>query len=203
MVLHDVSLARAQSKKLSHLAQHDGLTDLPNSVLFNDRLTQAMALTHRHEHLLAVLFIDLDRFKSINDSLGHASGDRLLQSAAERLLSCVRVTDTVSRRGGDEFVILLSEITHTKDAAICAEKILGALNSPHFIDGKIVHITASIGIATYPGDGTEIETIMNNADSAMYCAKNCGRSNYQFFNAALNRRAAHQRHKKAKMHQAI
>ena len=114
MVFHDVSTARALSLRMSYLAQHDSLTDLPNRLLLNDRLTQAMAMAHRHRRKLAVLFLDVDRFKHINDSLGHAIGDRLLQSVAQRLLACVRSSDTVSRQGGDEFVILLSEVTHAR-----------------------------------------------------------------------------------------
>ncbi len=188
MVFHDVSAARAQAMRLSHLAWHDSLTDLPNSTLFNDRLTQAMALAHRHGHKLAVIFVDVDRFKIVNDSLGHLIGDRLLQSVAHRLQSCVRSTDTVSRRGGDEFVILLSEVAHAEDAGICAEKILADFSAPHFIDQHAVQVTASLGIATYPDDGTEAETLLRNADFAMYYAKDSGRHRYQFFKPALNLR---------------
>jgi diguanylate cyclase (GGDEF)-like protein/PAS domain S-box-containing protein len=181
MVFRDVSTVRAESQKLSHLAWHDGLTDLPNSTLFNDRLTQAMALAHRHGHKLAVIFIDIDRFKLVNDALGHVSGDRLLQSVAQRLLSCVRSTDTVSRRGGDEFVVLLSEVAQAEDAGVSAEKILAALAQPHCIGQSSVQVTASLGIATFPDDGAEAETLLSNADCAMYYAKGSGRSCYQFF----------------------
>ena len=148
-----------------------------------------MALAHRHRRKLAVLFLDVDRFKHINDSLGHAIGDRLLQSVAQRLLACVRSSDTVSRQGGDEFVILLSEVTHAQDAAVSAEKILLALSTPHRIDQHDLHLTASIGIVTYPDDGTDAETLMKNADSAMYHAKDSGRNNYQFFKPDMNVRA--------------
>lgn len=189
MVFHDVSTARALSLRMSYLAQHDNLTDLPNRILLNDRLTQAMALAHRHGRKLAVLFLDGDRFKHINDSLGHAIGDRLLQSVARRLLACVRSSDTVSRQGGDEFVILLSEVTHAQDAAVSADKILLALSTPHRIDQHDVHLTASIGIVTYPDDGTDAETLVKNADFAMYHAKNNGRNNYQFFKPDMNVRA--------------
>ena len=189
MVFHDVSTARALSLRMSYLAQHDSLTDLPNRILLNDRLNQAMALAHRHQQQLAVLFLDVDRFKHINDSLGHAVGDRLLQSMAQRLLGCVRKSDTVSRQGGDEFVILLSEVTHAQDAAVSAEKILMALSTPHRIDQHDLHVTASIGIATYPDDGTEAETLMKHADFAMYHAKDNGRNNYQFFTPDMNVRA--------------
>ena len=189
MVFHDVSTARALSLRMSYLAQHDSLTDLPNRILLNDRLNQAMALAHRHQQQLAVLFLDVDRFKHINDSLGHDVGDRLLQSVAQRLLGCVRKSDTVSRQGGDEFVILLSEVTRAQDAAVSAEKILMALSTPHRIDRHDLHVTASIGIVIYPDDGTEAETLMKHADFAMYHAKDSGRSNYQFFTPDMNVRA--------------
>ena len=189
VVFHDVSTARALSLRMSYLAQHDSLTDLPNRILLNDRLNQAMALAHRHQQQLAVLFLDVDRFKHINDSLGHDVGDRLLQSVAQRLLGCVRKSDTVSRQGGDEFVILLSEVTRAQDAAVSAEKILMALSTPHRIDRHDLHVTASIGIVIYPDDGTEAETLMKHADFAMYHAKDSGRSNYQFFTPDMNVRA--------------
>ena len=186
MVFHDVSTARAVSLKMSYLAQHDSLTDLPNRVLLNDRLNQAMGLAHRHRRKLAMLFLDVDRFKHINDSMGHAVGDRLLQVVARRLLACVRSSDTVSRQGGDEFVILLQDVTRAYDAALCADKILLALSMPLRIDQHELHLTASIGIVTYPDDGTDCETLLNNADAAMYHAKDSGRANYQFFKADMN-----------------
>jgi diguanylate cyclase (GGDEF)-like protein/PAS domain S-box-containing protein len=186
MVFHDVSTARALSLRMSYLAQHDGLTELPNRILLNDRLAQSMALVQRRKQKLALLFLDLDHFKHINDSLGHAIGDRLLQSVAKRLQACVRSSDTVSRQGGDEFVILLSQVMHPQDAGISAEKILLALSKPHRVDQHDIHITASIGIVTYPADGTEVEVLLKNADFAMYQAKDCGRNNYQFFKTDLN-----------------
>jgi diguanylate cyclase (GGDEF)-like protein/PAS domain S-box-containing protein len=189
MVFHDVSAARAAATRMSYLAQHDSLTDLPNRILFNDRLTQAMALAHRRRQKLAVLYLDVDRFKQINDSLGHAIGDRLLQSMATRLRECVRNSDTVSRQGGDEFVILLSEISQAQDAAISADKILLALSTSHRIDAHDLHITVSIGIVIYPDDGTDSEALLTNADFAMYHAKESGRNNYQFFKADMNVRA--------------
>jgi diguanylate cyclase (GGDEF)-like protein/PAS domain S-box-containing protein len=186
MVYHDLSAARAVSLRMSYLAQHDSLTDLPNRILLNDRLTQAMALAQRHKQHLAILFIDVDRFKQINDSLGHEIGDRLLQSIARRLVTCVRNSDTVSRQGGDEFVILLTEVTHAHDAAVSAEKILLALSTPHRVDGHDLHVSVSIGIATYPEDGTDSETLLKNADFSMYHAKDSGRNNYQFFKQDMN-----------------
>jgi len=186
MVFHDVSTARALSMRMLHLAQHDSLTDLPNRNLFNDRLTQAIAMVHRHGKKLALLYLDIDRFKHVNDSSGHATGDRLLQSIAARLRGCVRGSDTVSRQGGDEFVILLSEVAHAQDAAVAAEKMLGALSEPHHIDELELHVSASIGIVTYPEDGAGAEDLLKNADTAMYRAKDSGRNNYQFFRAEMN-----------------
>jgi diguanylate cyclase (GGDEF)-like protein/PAS domain S-box-containing protein len=189
MVFHDVSSARAQASRLTHLAQHDHLTDLPNRTLLNDRLTQAMTLAHRRGHQIGVLFLDVDRFKHINDSLGHAIGDRLLQSIALRLLSCVRRSDTVSRFGGDEFVILLSEIRHAEDAAISAARILQSLGEPHHIDRHDLYLTVSIGVAIFPNDGTEAEVVLKNADFAMYEAKQNCRNNFRFFEPRMNVRA--------------
>jgi diguanylate cyclase (GGDEF)-like protein/PAS domain S-box-containing protein len=186
MVFHDVSMARAMSLKMAHLAQHDVLTDLPNRLLFSDRLAQAMTLARRHRKMLAVLFLDLDRFKYINDSLGHDIGDRLLKAVTQRLLSCVRSADTVSRQGGDEFVVLLSEIAHGQDADVCAEKMLSTLAMPYNIDQHVLHVTASIGIATYPDDGTDVDALLKHADFAMYRAKEGGRNSYQFFKPDMN-----------------
>ena len=189
MVFHDVSAARAVSQKMSYLAQHDVLTDLPNRILFNDRLTQAMSLAKRRQQKLALLYLDVDRFKQINDSLGHAIGDRLLQSMATRLRDCVRSSDTVSRQGGDEFVVLLSEISQPQDAAVIADKILMALSALHRIDNHDLHITVSIGVVVYPDDGMDSDALLTNADFAMYHAKERGRNNYQFFKADMNVRA--------------
>jgi diguanylate cyclase (GGDEF)-like protein/PAS domain S-box-containing protein len=186
MVFHDVSASRALTLKLAYYGQHDSLTDLPNRTLLNDRLAQAIAVSQRHHSALAVLYLDLDRFKHINDSLGHPVGDRLLQSVALRLTECVRASDTVSRQGGDEFVILLAEMAHAQDAASCAEKLLQSIGLPYVIDSNELHVTASIGIGIYPDDGTEVETLLQNADSAMYEAKDRGRNNYQFYRSSLN-----------------
>src|ERR1700683_1511615 len=188
MVFHDVSATRALSGRMLHLAQHDGLTDLPNRILFSDRLTEAIAAAHRYRRRLAVLFLDLDRFKHVNDSLGHQIADRVLQSVASRLHACVRASDTVARQGGDEFVILLSEVTHAQDAAVSAEKILQVVRTLRRIDEHDLHLTASIGIATYPDDGADEETLLRNADLAMYHAKDNGRNNHQFFTTDMNRR---------------
>ena len=192
MVFHDVTVARAMTLRMSYLAQHDSLTDLPNRVLMNDRLVEAIALSKRYGRKLAVLFLDLDRFKQINDSLGHVIGDRLLQSVARRLCDCVRKSDTVSRQGGDEFVILLWEVGTAKDAATTAEKILHAIRQRHVIGRNDLYVTASIGVVTYPDDGTTAESLLNNADFAMYQAKDKERDNYQFFSADMSLHAMEQ-----------
>ena len=189
IVFHDVTAARAMSLRMSHLAQHDCLTDLPNRLLLNDRLTRAIASARRNGNRLAVLFLDLDRFKDINDSLGHAIGDKLLQSVTERLVARVRGSDTVSRQGGDEFVVLLSKLEHPEDAAVCAKKMLTALTAPHRIAQHDVHVTVSIGVSTYPEDGQDAETLVKSADTAMYQAKKNGRNNYEFFRQDMNIRA--------------
>jgi len=179
MVFRDVSAARAITQKLAYAAHHDSLTGLPNRVLFELRLKQAMALARRHNCEVAVLFLDLDRFKPVNDTWGHAVGDRLLESVARVLQSCVRSTDTVSRFGGDEFVVLLSEISRPGDAIALADKILGALRIPHVIDQHSLLATASIGISLYPHDGIDPQTLLHNADAAMFQAKRSGGNTYR------------------------
>ena len=189
IVFRDVSAARATTQKLAHLAQHDFLTDLPNRMLLSDRVENAIALARRHGKQRAILFLDLDGFKHVNDSLGHPIGDKLLQSVAQRLVACVRGSDTVSRQGGDEFVVLLSEIEHAEDAALSAAKMLLALAAPHNIDGREFHIAASIGISIYPDHGRDANTLIRCADTAMYHAKTKGRNNYQFFTKDMKVRA--------------
>jgi diguanylate cyclase (GGDEF)-like protein len=174
---------------LDHLAHHDVLTELPNRILFQDRLNQAIESARRQGRQLAVMFMDLDQFKHINDSLGHAIGDQLLQSVAQRLVGCVRHSDTISRQGGDEFVVLLSHIEHAEDTALSAQKMLAALALPHHIDGHDLHISVSIGISIYPDDGQNAEILIKSADTAMYYAKDNGRNNYKFFEQDMNARA--------------
>ncbi|MBA3996032.1 MAG: two-component system response regulator [Candidatus Accumulibacter sp.] len=201
IVFHDITASQAMSAKMAYLAQHDFLTRLPNRMLLNDRIAQAISLAKRRGTRLAVLFLDLDNFKHINDSLGHATGDQLLQSVARGLSACVRSSDTVSRQGGDEFVILVTEDNFAEDAALTADKILAALAVSHSIAKHELHVTTSIGISVYPADGQDAETLIKNADTAMYHAKDKGRNNYQFFNSDMNARAverqlieAHLRH---------
>ncbi len=189
IVFRDVSAARAMALQMVHSAEHDFLTGLPNRTLVNDRVNQAISFASRHAKKVAVLFLDLDGFKHINDSLGHAIGDKLLQSITKRLVDCVRGSDTVSRQGGDEFVVLLSEVERSGDAAITARRMLQAVAEAHFIDQHDLHVTTSIGVSVYPDDGLDAETLIKNADTAMYQAKENGRQSYQFFKPAMNVRA--------------
>ncbi len=186
IVFHDVSIARAMSLRMSHLAQHDSLTGLPNRLLLNDRLGRATALARRHRSSFAVLFVDVDHFKHVNDTLGHAIGDQLLQSIARRLVACVRSSDTVSRQGGDEFVILLPEMARGEVAALSAQKILEAMSRPLHIDRHDLQITVSIGIGVFPRDGTDPEMLLKSADMALFNAKAEGRGVYRFFACDTN-----------------
>jgi diguanylate cyclase (GGDEF)-like protein/PAS domain S-box-containing protein len=189
LVLRDVSVARALAEKVIHSAEHDFLTGLPNRLLLNDRIGQAIALAHRHKNMVAVLFLDLDGFKHINDSLGHPAGDKLLQSVAGRLSDCVRAPDTVSRQGGDEFVVLLQEVKQAEDIAIAARRMLRAVEEAHSIDDHELHVTASIGVSLYPDDGLDAETLIKNADTAMYQAKEETGQSCKFFRPEMNVRA--------------
>ncbi|MEO7037917.1 MAG: EAL domain-containing protein [Polyangiaceae bacterium] len=188
-VFRDVSAARAAAQQITHSAQHDFLTGLPNRMLLDDRIHQAISLASRHKKKAVVLFLDLDGFKHINDSLGHRVGDRVLQSVAERLVGCVRSSDTVSRQGGDEFVVLLSEVERAEDAVVMARRMLEAVAEGHLVDQQQLHVSTSIGVSIYPDDGLDAETLIRNADTAMYQAKENGRRSYQFFEPAMNIRA--------------
>jgi diguanylate cyclase (GGDEF)-like protein/PAS domain S-box-containing protein len=189
IVFHDVTTARALAEEILHASQHDSLTGLPNRLLLNDRLGQAIALAQRHKGRIAVVFLDLDGFKHINDSLGHLIGDKLLQSVAGRLQQQIRTPDTVSRQGGDEFVLLLQEVEMQEDAAITARRVLKAISQPHSIDQHDLFVTASVGISMYPDDGLDAETLLKNADTAMYQAKESGRQCYRFFKPVMNTHA--------------
>jgi diguanylate cyclase (GGDEF)-like protein len=180
---------RESESRLRAISEHDVLTDLPNRLLLKDRLSQAIARARRNGTQVAVMFLDLDGFKHINDSLGHAIGDKLLQSVAARLSACVRKSDTVSRHGGDEFVILLSDVKHAADAAISAGKIISEIKKTHSIGEHRLRVTVSIGLSTYPEDGQDSDTLIKNADTAMYHAKQCWRDNYQFFKPNMSLRA--------------
>jgi len=172
--------------RAQHLADHDALTSLPNRRLLEDRLTQALALSQRNRRLTAVMFVDLDRFKTINDALGHAAGDVLLKEVAERLVRQLREVDTICRIGGDEFVVVLPEVTRSSDAANVAQKIIETVSQPMTIEDRELQITPSIGISVFPDDGRDAETLIRNADAAMYHAKENGRAAYQFFTEQMN-----------------
>lgn len=186
----DISERKAQEEKIRHLAHHDPLTGLPNRLLFDERLRISLQQANRHHELVALLYIDLDRFKNINDSLGHHIGDGLLQSVAQRLLESVRVGDTVCRQGGDEFVVILHSVANAQEVANIIEKrLLPLILKPHSICDVTLHTSCSIGISIYPNDADSIEALMRNADAAMYSAKSGGRNNFQFFNEEMNRNA--------------
>jgi len=189
MVFRDISNTVALTNKMRHLAQHDFLTNLPNRAFLNDRVTHAITISRRNDTSPVLLFLDLDKFKHINDSLGHAIGDLLLQAVSQRLLACVRTSDTVSRHGGDEFVILLANERRARDAALAADKILRVLSEPFVIGTHELHTSTSIGISAFPLDGIDAATLIKNADTAMYHAKERGRNNYQFFRQDMNTRA--------------
>jgi diguanylate cyclase (GGDEF)-like protein/PAS domain S-box-containing protein len=203
VVLHDITAVRTTTLRLSHLASHDPLTDLPNRLLLGDRLARALALAHRHDGRLAVLFLDVDHFKRINDSFGHSLGDELLRSIGREVTMCVRSSDTVSRHGGDEFVVVLSELEHAEDAAEGARKIIAALTRPHHLAGQELHITVSIGISIYPDDGGDAETLLKCADMALYHAKDQGRDGYRFFESHLNARAVERQSIEAGLRSAL
>lgn len=169
--------------ELTRASQHDLLTNLPNRVLMLDRLENAVAMARRHKSRFALLFVDLDGFKNINDTMGHAVGDRVLQIAARRLKSAVRESDTVSRHGGDEFLVLLPGTSQAFDAAMIARKLLVALSAPAQVDGRPITLRASIGIALYPEDSKDVETLIHCADTAMYRAKQNGAARFEFYAA--------------------
>ncbi|WP_246865111.1 putative bifunctional diguanylate cyclase/phosphodiesterase [Acidithiobacillus thiooxidans] len=175
--------------QLDYTAQHDALTALPNRLLLQDRLSQAVEVARRQGKPLAVMFLDLDHFKYVNDSLGHGLGDDLLRSVADRLRSCLRHSDTISRQGGDEFVVLLPEIERLEDVSIFADKIIAEMARPHSLGGHEIHIGVSIGISLYPVDGMDVETLLRNADTAMYHAKGEGRGAYRFFQPEMQANA--------------
>jgi diguanylate cyclase (GGDEF)-like protein/PAS domain S-box-containing protein len=187
--IRDITMRKKAEAEMIHSSEHDFLTGLPNRALLNDRIDQAIRLARRYRRKVAVLFLDVDGFKHINDSLGHPTGDKLLQSIAERLVDCVRSSDTVSRQGGDEFVVLLSEEEHSDVAATTAKRMLQAVAETHSIGQHDLHVTSSVGVSVYPDDGLDAETLIKNADTAMYQAKENGRRTYQFFKPAMNVRA--------------
>src|SRR6202521_65845 len=184
--MQDMTERRAYEARSEYLANHDALTDLPNRNLLSDRIAQAVAQTHRTGQRVAVLFLDLDRFKLINDSFGHPAGDDLLKIVAARILATVRETDTVARLGGDEFVVVVSNLTHAEDAGVMAKKILGTLSLPLVVAGRELHVTSSIGVSLYPEDGDTADALLRSADAAMYRAKEKGRDNFQFYTQEMS-----------------
>ncbi len=182
----DITERKQIEEKIKHMAFHDALTFLPNRILFHDRLTLVLAHAHRNKEMFAVLFLDLDRFKDINDTLGHTMGDQLLRDVANRLKGCIREEDTIARFAGDEFTLLLLGITEAEHVRNIAQKILDAVKQPLMLGGHELSITTSIGIAIYPGNGEDVETLLKNADTAMYHAKEQGRNNYQFYTETMH-----------------
>jgi diguanylate cyclase (GGDEF)-like protein len=184
----DITEKKKTDDTLNYLAYYDSLTGLPNRSLFVDRLEQAIKIADRNEQLAAVLFVDLDQFKNVNDSLGHDAGDSLLKDAAERLSNCMRASDTVARWGGDEFCLLLQNVDKIDSVNVVAEKIIDSFAKPFYIESKKLFITASVGIILYPLDNNDIKSLLKNADTAMYHAKEKGRNNYQFYNHEMSAR---------------
>ncbi|WP_246551773.1 putative bifunctional diguanylate cyclase/phosphodiesterase [Geobacter hydrogenophilus] len=188
-ICRDITERKHAEEQLYRLAHHDTLTELPNRILFMDRLQQAKALANRYRHQVAILFLDLDRFKIINDTLGHPVGDRLLQQVAQRIVGCVREVDTVARIGGDEFTIILVNVDTVEDVKRMGQKILKALAAPFNIDTYELFVTASIGISLYPSDGDNLDQLVKKADIAMYCVKGEGRNNVQFYSPQMDANA--------------
>jgi diguanylate cyclase (GGDEF)-like protein/PAS domain S-box-containing protein len=199
----DITERKRAEEKVKHLAFHDSLTGLPNRLLFSDRLRVGMVHANRYREKLAVLFLDIDRFKVINDSLGHSIGDELLRRIAERVGGCIRQEDTIARLGGDEFTVLLPGIAKEEDAATIANKILEAVRLPFFIEHRELFITTSIGVTLYPDDGADPETLVRNADTSMYRAKEQGRDNYQLYAPAMNSRALERLSLESRLRQAL
>jgi diguanylate cyclase (GGDEF)-like protein/PAS domain S-box-containing protein len=202
-IIRDVTDRRHAEEQIRHLAFHDALTGLPNRLLFGDRLQMAINHARRHRRRVAVLFVDIDRFKVINDSLGHTRGDRLLQDVAERLRECLREDDTIARFGGDEFTLLLASVARVEDAINVARKILKALEAPFPQAGRDLFVTPSIGVVLYPDDGHDLETLVKNADAAMYQAKEQGGNRYQLYTPALNAMALGLLTMENELHQAL
>ncbi|MDB5867666.1 MAG: response regulator receiver modulated diguanylate cyclase/phosphodiesterase, partial [Betaproteobacteria bacterium] len=194
---------KESEEQFRRLAHYDSLTRLPNRSLFYDRLAHGIAQARRNGWTLAVLFIDVDRFKHVNDTFGHTAGDQLLKQVSERLSGCIRSDDTVGRLSGDEFAIVLSRLTAPEDAATVAQKIVDELNLPFQLEGAELYVTASIGITVYPNDSEDQDALIRNADVAMYRAKERGRNNYQFYTPELNRRTREMLNMESELRRAL
>ncbi len=202
-IFSDITSRKQTEERLQYLAHYDPLTNLPNRVLFQDRLLQAFAQADRGDETLALMFLDLDRFKNINDSLGHPAGDQLLIDVAKRLSECTRVTDTVARLGGDEFIIIVTSVKNTHNVTVAAQKIINALSEPFDIENRSVTVTASIGITLYPADGDNIDDLLKNADVAMYHAKSLGKNTYQYYSKKMNIESVEQLEMEISLRQAL
>jgi diguanylate cyclase (GGDEF)-like protein/PAS domain S-box-containing protein len=185
-IIRDITATKQAEETIRHMAYHDALTGLPNRILFNDRLTMAMANAQRSEKNAVVMMLDLDKFKQVNDVLGHKIGDLLLKAVAERLIKTLRKSDTVARMGGDEFMIILPEIVHEYDAGIVAEKIIEVFQWPFKLETKELSVTTSVGVSIFPKDGTDTDTLMKHADIAMYCSKGLGRNKYTCYSPEMS-----------------
>ena len=181
VIMRDISERKMAEQRLQYLAHFDPLTGIPNRTLFFDRLSQAMGQARRYEHMMAVLFLDLDKFKDINDALGHEAGDIVLRESAKRLKKCIRKTDTIARMGGDEFIIVLTKVNKPDDAKIIAQRILASYQSPFSLKGKERTISISVGISLFPRAGSDPEILVRNADTALYRAKEQGGNTFQFY----------------------
>ena len=202
-IASDISAIRRTEERLAHLAHHDSLTNLPNRVLFGDRLMQAVALARRNKKMIAVMLLDLDRFKEVNDTLGHRFGDHLLVEVSRRLKNSIREADTISRLGGDEFAVILSDISEIEKSAQVAQHFMQTVSEPFEIEGHEIYITTSIGITIYPADSDNMETLLKNADTAMYYAKSRGRNNFQFFTHEMNSRIIEKLFIESKLRRAL
>lgn len=189
----DISQRKEEQARIEHLAHHDALTELPNRLLLRKRAAAAFAQSQQSRRQSAVLFVDLDRFKDVNDSLGHDAGDLVLREVAQRLVGAVRVSDTVCRQGGDEFIVLLAEIRSPEDAGAVATKLLTALQAPFSVAGNDLYVDASVGVALFPDDGAELDGLLRRADAAMYAAKAAGRGRFHFYSSEMNARTSERR----------
>jgi diguanylate cyclase (GGDEF)-like protein len=202
-IFDDISDRKRAEQEIQRLAFFDHLTGLPNRTLLRDRLGEALMISARDDHGVAVLFLDLDRFKPINDSMGHAAGDGLLRAVGNRLLSCIRESDTVGRLGGDEFVVILPMIKQGLDAVRVARNLMEQVSEPFAFDDREIYTSCSIGIALSPVDGNEADTLIRSADMAMYAAKERGRNNFQFYSADMNRRASERHEIETRLRRAL